>query len=141
MEEYSEMNGQNDEQNTGGEFGGSYYQHNAMPREKKSGQNSCAGYILVGILCLLVGIAVGSCTTTLAISGIKEAAESVLPGEDNGSGDNDDSGFSFECILEGKSRKTIGPPRMKNIRSLKKSSIPDAKCRYWTGRSPSFQIQ
>ena len=56
MEEYSEMNGQNDEQNTGGEFGGSYYQHNAMPREKKSGQNSCAGYILVGILCLLVGI-------------------------------------------------------------------------------------
>ena len=50
MEEYSEMNGQNDEQNTGGEFGGSYYQHNAMPREKKSGQNSCAGYILVGIL-------------------------------------------------------------------------------------------
>ena len=96
MEEYSEMNGQNDEQNTGGEFGGSYYQHNAMPREKKSGQNSCAGYILVGILCLLVGIAVGSCTTTLAISGIKEAAESVLPGEDKGSGDNDDSGFSFE---------------------------------------------
>ena len=96
MEEYSEMNGQNDEQNIGGEFGGSYYQHNAMPREKKSGQNSCAGYILVGILCLLVGIAVGSCTTTLAISGIKEAAESVLPGEDKGSGDNDDSGFSFE---------------------------------------------
>lgn len=140
MEEYSEMNGQNDEQNTGGEFGGSYYQHNAMPREKKSGQNSCAGYILVGILCLLVGIAVGSCTTTLAISGIKEAAESVLPGEDKGSGDNDDSGFSLSGIWREKP-ETIGPPRMKNMRSLKRNSIPDAKCRCWTGRSPSFQIQ
>ena len=141
MEEYSEMNGQNDEQNTGGEFGGSYYQHNAMPREKKSGQNSCAGYILVGILCLLVGIAVGSCTTTLAISGIKEAAESVLPGEDKGSGTTMTAASALSGILERKSRKTIGPPRMKNMRSLKRNSIPDAKCRCWTGRSPSFQIQ
>lgn len=81
----------------------------------------------------------GSCTTTLAISGIKEAAESVLPGEDKGSGDNDDSGFSFEWHLERKSRKTIGPPRMKNMRSLKRNSIPDAKCRCWTGRSHHFR--
>ena len=113
MEEYSEMNGQNDEQNTGGEFGGSYYQHNAMPREKKSGQNSCAGYILVGILCLLVGIAVGSCTTTLAISGIKEAAESVLPGEDKGSGDNDDSeGYivTNAHVIKGASKVTVTLP-------------------------------
>ena len=129
MEEYSEMNGQNDEQNTGGEFGGSYYQHNAMPREKKSGQNSCAGYILVGILCLLVGIAVGSCTTTLAISGIKAAGTTMT------------AVSALSGILERKSRKTIGPPRMKNMRSLKRNSIPDAKCRCWTGRSPSFQIQ
>lgn len=40
MEEYSEMNGQNDEQNTGGEFGGSYYQHNAMPRERRAGKTA-----------------------------------------------------------------------------------------------------
>ena len=42
MEEYSEMNGQNDEQNTGGEFGGSYYQHNAMPIKKKCGHIRCS---------------------------------------------------------------------------------------------------
>ena len=126
MEEYSEMNGQNDEQNTGGEFGGSYYQHNAMPREKNSGQNSCAGYILVGILCLLVGIAVGSCTTTLAISGIKEAAESVLPGEDKGSGDNDDSGFSFEWHFGGK--------KPENNRPAKDEEYQEPEKKQYTGR-------
>ena len=126
MEEYSEMNGQNDEQNTGGEFGGSYYQHNAMPREKNSGQNSCAGYILVGILCLLVGIAVGSCTTTLAISGIKEAAESILPGEDNGSGDNDDSGFSFEWHFGGK--------KPENNRPAKDEEYQEPEKKQYTGR-------
>ena len=126
MEEYSEMNGQNDEQNTGGEFGGSYYQHNAMPREKKSGQNSCAGYILVGILCLLVGIAVGSCTTTLAISGIKEAAESVLPGEDKGSGDNDDSGFSFEWHF--------GEKKPENNRPAKDEEYEEPEKKQYTGR-------
>lgn len=126
MEEYSEMNGQNDEQNTGGEFGGSYYQHNAMPREKKSGQNSCAGYILVGILCLLVGIAVGSCTTTLAISGIKEAAESVLPGEDKGSGDNDDGGFSFEWHF--------GEKKPENNRPAKDEEYEEPEKKQYTGR-------
>lgn len=92
MEEYNEMNGQNSEQNTGG----GYYQHDTMPKQKKNRQNNCAGYILVGILCLLVGMAVGSCATTLAISGINKAAESLLPGEDKDDGDDDDGGFGFE---------------------------------------------
>lgn len=126
MEEYSEMNGQNDEQSTGGECGGSYYQHDAMPREKKSRQNGCAGYILVGILCLLVGIAVGSCTTTLAISGIKEAAESVLPGEDKDSGDNDDSGFSFEWHFGGK--------KPENNRPAKDEEYQEPEKKQYTGR-------
>ncbi len=85
MEEYNEMNERNQEQSTGG-----YYQHDAMPRERKNGKNNCAGYILVGILCLLLGMAVGSCATTMAISGIRKAAESILPGDDK------DGGFGFE---------------------------------------------
>ena len=93
MEEYNEMNERNQEQSTGGEHGG-YYQHDAMPRERKNGKNNCAGYILVGILCLLLGMAVGSCATTMAISGIRKAAESILPGDDKDGGK--DGGFGFE---------------------------------------------
>ncbi len=49
--------------------------YSANKEEKASKGGRVGGYILTGMLCLLLGIALGSCSTALVVSGVKEAAE------------------------------------------------------------------
>lgn len=55
-----------------------YYAPGAeKPRREKSKGNGAGGYVLTGVLCLLLGIAIGSGITALALSGIKQAVGSI----------------------------------------------------------------
>ncbi len=47
------------------------------PKKEKDKGNGVGGYVLTGILCLLLGFALGSCVTALALSGIKQAVGSI----------------------------------------------------------------
>ena len=47
------------------------------PRRDKTKGNGAGGYVLTGVLCLLLGIAIGSGITALAISGIKSAVGNI----------------------------------------------------------------
>ncbi len=47
------------------------------PRREKAKGNGAGGYILTGVLCLLLGIAIGSGITALAISGIRSAVGNI----------------------------------------------------------------
>jgi len=47
------------------------------PRRDKAKGNGAGGYVLTGVLCLLLGIAIGSGITALAISGIKSAVGNI----------------------------------------------------------------
>lgn len=64
---------QTGEQQTYYSSGEVYSQTTKADKEKKGGR--VGGYILTGILCLLLGMAVGSCSTALVVSGIKDAVE------------------------------------------------------------------
>ena len=74
----------------------------AAHREKAKG-NGAGGYVLTGVLCLLLGIAIGSGITALALSGIKQAVGSIEEkapsiGQDIEDALEDffDGGFDFE---------------------------------------------
>ncbi len=83
MEEYRE-NGAEQEQKQP-----EYYQPGQEEEKPRKKQNSVAGYILVGILCLLLGIALGSCTAIVAVSGVKKVTEEIVS-------DDGDESFDFE---------------------------------------------
>ncbi len=85
MEEYRENGTQQEQEQKQPE----YYQPGQQEEEPRKKQNSVAGYILVGILCLLLGIALGSCTAVVAVSGVKRVAEEIVS-------DDDDESFEFE---------------------------------------------
>ncbi|MBR4018418.1 MAG: hypothetical protein IKK12_02550, partial [Clostridia bacterium] len=73
------------------------------PRKDKAKGNRAGGYVLTGVLCLLLGIAIGSGITALALSGIKQAVGSIEEkapsiGQDIEDALEDffDGGFDFE---------------------------------------------
>ena len=113
MEEYnSTKNAQEqgeyyENNNPGAENAGAqqeYYAPGAeAPRKDKAKGNRAGGYVLTGVLCLLLGIAIGSGITALALSGIKQAVGSIEEkapsiGQDIEDALEDffDGGFDFE---------------------------------------------
>ena len=79
MEEFSKDNfEQQEQQNEHTEESNTYYAPGACAApEKKKKNNGSGGYILTGVLCLLLGIAIGSAITALAMSGIKAAVNTI----------------------------------------------------------------
>lgn len=73
------------------------------PRQDKSRGNGAGGYVLTGVLCLLLGIAIGSGVTALALSairnamdGIEEAGPSIGQEIEDALDDIFDGGFDFD---------------------------------------------
>jgi len=47
------------------------------PIREKSKGNGVGGYVLTGVLCLLLGFSLGSCITAVTLSGVKKAVNSI----------------------------------------------------------------
>ena len=48
-----------------------------VPIREKSKGNGVGGYVLTGVLCLLLGFSLGSCITAVTLSGVKKAVNSI----------------------------------------------------------------
>ena len=85
MEEFNNTNNareqggwENGQQDNGAQAQQECYTPGAeAPRKEKAKGNGAGGYVLTGVLCLLLGFALGSCITALALSGIKQAVGSI----------------------------------------------------------------
>lgn len=69
------------------------------PRRDKAKGNGAGGYVLTGVLCLLLGIAIGSGITALALSGIRQAVGSI---EENAPSIGQDIEDALDDIFDGK---------------------------------------
>ena len=68
------------------------------PQRDKARGNGVGGYVLTGVLCLLLGIAIGSGITALALSGIRQAVGSI---EENAPSIGQDIEDALDDIFDG----------------------------------------
>lgn len=102
MEEFNNHNAEQDEYSAI-DNGQNYYAPGKDQKKSRSGGNGAGGYILTGVLCLLLGIAIGCAITSIALSGVRYAAESIGENAPDISQEIEDAlddifgdGFSFE---------------------------------------------